>query len=102
MTVERTAERTDEGLGERPRDPGGTADAMHSIRLTLRDPAGKRRPLRLANVLTRNGQCRGVIQIAFNDAPGTWRLTAVDALTGLADSSLLTLLPAGLQEERLK
>ena len=71
----------------------GNAGAMHAIHLTLRDPAGKRRPLRTANVLTRNGRCTGTIQIAFNDAPGTWRLTAVDALTGLADSHLPAVLP---------
>lgn len=59
---------------------GPSAATTHVVRLEVRDPSGRVVGAYSANVALRGDKTRWQLKLALNDAPGTWTVTARDAL----------------------
>lgn len=62
---------------------GAGRSGKHVFRVELTDPAGNPARHYAANVTAPAGRAEYVIPIAFNDAPGKWKLHARDVVTGV-------------------
>ena len=62
------------------RQSGPTPAAQPVLHLEVRDPAGRILEPYSANVPLRDGRGRWQLKLALNDKPGTWTITARDAL----------------------
>jgi hypothetical protein len=61
----------------------GPVPALFPLHVTVTDPRGETNREYARRLLARGGQATYVITFADNDRRGTWRFTAMDALTGL-------------------
>ena len=62
------------------RQSGPTPAAQPVLHLEVRDPTGRILEPYGANVALRDGRARWQLRLALNDKPGTWTITARDAL----------------------
>lgn len=61
--------------------------AAHVIRMQVLGPDGKERPWYARNLLCDQGVARQTLQLALDDAPGTWKVMARDVATGVTGSA---------------
>lgn len=61
---------------------GSTPAAMHLLHIEVSDPEGRVVPFYSGNLRAPEGYAAWAIPVAYNDAPGNWRVRVRDMLTG--------------------
>ena len=59
-----------------------SSNATGLVRCHVFAPDGSRLPTYSSNVLLQNGHARFILPFALNDAPGKYRISATDVVTG--------------------
>jgi hypothetical protein len=64
-----------------------------AFRVEVTDPAGKPRSYYGTQLATDQDTAKGEFQLALNDAPGKWTITATDVATGMRGEGTFTVMP---------
>jgi hypothetical protein len=67
----------------------------HVFAIRVYAPGGELREMYGANLEAPTGQARGSFRLAWNDAPGEWRVVALDAATGVVGEARIAVTSAG-------